>query len=60
MRSTQTTTVVAVEELVEENILAEMRVTVELGVATVACTTALHVATEDVDETVLDLIGSPS
>lgn len=75
MRGTNTSTVVAVEELpecqyrgskhrvsetdlVEVDIVAEVRVPVELWVASVDGTSAVLVPAEDVDQAVLDLLGA--
>lgn len=41
----------------EENIVPEMRVSVQLGVATICRSATLRVTPEDVDETMLDLLG---
>ena len=57
VRRTKTATVVAVEELVEQDIVPEVRVSVQLWVTAVARPAAFHVSAEDVDQTVLDLIG---
>ena len=55
VRCTETTTIVAVEVLVEPNIVTEVRVRVEADVPAVERATAVHVAPEDVDDAVLDL-----
>jgi hypothetical protein len=41
----------------EENIVPEMRVSVQLGVATICRSATLRVTSEDVNETMLDLLG---
>jgi hypothetical protein len=57
MRRSQTATVIAVEKLVEPNIVPKMWVRVELLVPSVGRTTTIHIAPEDVNESVLDLLG---
>lgn len=52
---TESTTVVTVEELVEEQVVPEVRVPVQLGVAAVACSSAFFVPRKDVDQSMLNL-----
>lgn len=55
MVGTESTAVVAVEELVEEQVVPEVGVPVQFGVSTVACSSALFVSCKDVDQPMLDL-----
>jgi hypothetical protein len=52
---TESTTVVTVEELVEEEVVPEVRVPVQLGVPAVARSSAFFVSRENVDQSMLDL-----
>jgi hypothetical protein len=58
MRCTQSSTVVSVEELVEVDIVSEMRVSVQLGVTAVDSSSTMFVSAEEVDQSVLDLLGT--
>jgi hypothetical protein len=46
------------EELVEMNVIPEMRISVEFGVTTVHGSSTMFVSTEEMDESVLDLLGT--
>lgn len=56
MRSTKTATIVGVEELVEPDVVAEMRIVIQLGVSAIRRSSSIHVTTKDVNDTVLDLL----
>jgi hypothetical protein len=60
MRSTQSSTIISVEEFVEMDIIPEMGVSVQLGVTTVDGSSTMLVSAEQVDESVLDLFGTTS
>jgi hypothetical protein len=57
MVGTESAAVIAVEELVEEQVVSEVRVSVKLGVAAVAGSSALFVSGKDVDQPMLDLFS---
>lgn len=57
MVGTEPTAVVAVEELVEEQVVPEMGVPVQLGVSTVAGSSAFFISRENVDQSMLNLFG---
>lgn len=57
MRRSQPPAIISMEELVEENVISKVGVTIEFLVPTVRRTPAVHVASKDVNETMLDLFS---
>lgn len=57
MRSTETASIVAMEEFVVLKVVSEVRVSVELGIPAIVSATTLFIATKDVDDSVLNLFG---
>jgi hypothetical protein len=60
MVGTKSASVIAVEELVEEQVVSEVRVAVQLGVSAVTGSSALFVTGKDVDQPMLDLFSGAS
>ena len=57
MRRSQSSSVITVEELVEVDIVSEVRVSVQLGVTAIDRSSTVLVSAEDVNDSVLDLLG---
>lgn len=57
MRSTKSASSVGVEVLVEPDIITEERIGIEFRVPSISSTLAFYIATEDVDNTVLNFFG---
>jgi len=49
-----------VEELEEMNVIPEMGISVEFGVTTIDSSSTMFISTEEMDESMLDLFGTPS
>jgi hypothetical protein len=60
MRSTQSSTIISVEEFVKMDVIPEMGVSVQFRVTTVDGSSTMFVSAEQVDESVLDLFGTTS
>jgi L-rhamnose isomerase len=58
MRGPQPSSIITVEELVEEHIVPKVRVTIKLFVSTIGRAAALYIASKDVNEPMLNLIGN--
>lgn len=58
MRRSQASSIVSVEELMEEHVIPKVRVTIQLLVTAVGRTTTLHVTPENVDKPVLNFLGN--
>jgi hypothetical protein len=48
------------EELVEMNVIPEMRISVEFGVTTVNGSSTMFISAEEMDESMLNLLGTSS
>lgn len=60
MRSSQSSTIVSVEELEEMYIVPEMGISVEFGVTTIDSSSTMFISTEEMDESMLNLFGTSS
>ena len=60
VRCSQSPSVVSVEELVEMDVVPEMRISVQLGVSTIDGTSTMFVSAKEMDESMLDLFGTTS
>lgn len=56
MRRSESTSTICMEELIEPHVVAEVGIVIQLVVSPVRRSTALHVAPEDMNDSVLDLL----
>lgn len=57
MGGAQPSSVICVEELMEPNKVSEMRIAIQFDVPAISSATPIHIATEDVNDTMLNLLG---